>query len=365
MIRVLQVVGGMNQGGAENFIMNLYRNIDRTKIQFDFLVNRPGVFDKEIKQLGGNVYYINALQNSGQIKYTMELREFLRNHKYTIVHSHINKVSGLILECAKKEGIPVRIAHSHSSGGSKNIITSIYKSYLGKKIEKNSTLLLACSKEAALRMFGKCGSKAIIINNAVDINRFKYSINKRNEIRKRYKISQDTIVLGNIGRFTEAKNHDFLLDVFKSYKEQNDNTVLMLVGKGELRKKIENKAKLYNINDKVIYVGTTLEPEKYYSAFDCFVFPSIFEGLPLALIEAQISGLNCLASKNVIPAEAKISDRLVFISLHEKPETWTSYISKSKNRTNLNIGSEYDIKKIAKKLEMLYIESIKGIKNGQ
>lgn len=365
MIRVLHVVGSMNQGGTENFLMNLYREIDKTKIQFDFLVNRHGVFDSEIKQLGGNVYYTDPLQKSGQIKYVKELRKLFREHKYKIIHSHINKVSGLILECAKKEGIPVRIAHSHNNSSADNFIVNTYKAYLGQKIHTNATMLLACSHDAAIHMFGKYGENAIILNNAINLGRFKYSNAKRNEIRKKYKINEETILIGCVARFSKQKNHIFLIDIFNEYTKRNTNTKLILVGEGPLEQDVKEKIKSYNLQDKVIFAGTTFETEKYYSAFDCFVLPSLFEGLGIVLIEAQMSGLNCLTSKDVVPPEAKISDRLKYIDLNEKPETWAKYISKSVNRTNLNIGSEYDIKKIAKKLEMLYIESNKGIKNDQ
>ena len=363
MIKVLHVVGSMNQGGTENFLMNLYREIDKTKIQFDFLVNRPGVFDEEIKKLGGNVYYLDSLQKSGQIKYTKELRKFLKEHSYTIIHSHINKVSGLILECAKKENIPIRIAHSHSNGASSNIAVRLYKNYLGNKISNYATILLACSKDASNRMFGKAASRAIIINNAINIERFKYSKTHREQIRDKYKIDEDTLVVGCIARFVKSKNHIYLIDIFNSYLKTNSNAKLLLVGEGSFEQTIREKIQSLHLQDKIIFAGTTFETEKYYSAFDCFVLPSLFEGLGIVLIEAQISGLNCLTSKDVVPPEAKISDRLKYIDLNEKPETWAKYISKSINRTNLNIGSEYDIKKVAKKLEMLYIESVKGIKN--
>lgn len=361
-IRVLQVIGSMNQGGAENFLMNLYREIDKTKIQFDFLVNRRGIFDNEIKKLGGNVYHINSLQKSGQIRYTKELRKFFRGHNYKIIHSHINKVSGLILECAKKEGIPVRIAHSHNNNSSDNLIVNTYKAYLGQKIHINATTLLACSHDAAIHMFGKYGENAIILNNAIDLDRFKYSNVKRNEIRKKYKINEETILIGCIARFSKQKNHIFLIDIFNEYAKNNTNTKLILVGEGPLEQAVKEKIKAHNLQDKVIFAGTTFETEKYYSAFDCFILPSLFEGLGIVLIEAQISGLNCLTSKDVVPPEAKISDRLEYIDLNEEPKVWANHISKSKNRANSNIGSEYDIKKTAKKLEMLYIKSVKGIK---
>ena len=177
MLRVLHVVGGMNQGGTENFLMNIYRNIDKQEIQFDFLVNRTGTFDEEIKMLGGRIYQIPSLQEVGQIKYSKNLKEFFngKGKNYKIIHSHINHVSGLILEDAQKAGIPVRIAHSHSNKfWYKNSLIKIYKTYLKTKIDKYANYKFACSIDAGKFMFGK-NSDFKVINNSIDAKKFIYN----------------------------------------------------------------------------------------------------------------------------------------------------------------------------------------------
>lgn len=299
-IRILQVLGGMNQGGTENFLMNLYRNIDRKKIQFDFLVNRKGNFDKEIEKLGGRIYYIPALQKIGQVAYVKKLDNFLKQHtEYKIIHSHLNQVTGLILERAKKFNIPVRIAHSHNSGFPKNIIKRIYKNYLGSKILDNATLLLGCSDKANKWLYKDQSNKALIINNGVEIYKFKYNDEKRKKIRKELNIKENEIVIGHVGRFSSQKNHKFLIKIFKKYSEKNENARLLLVGDGKLKKQIEKMIKKYDIDQKVIMTGNRNDISQIYQAIDLFVFPSLYEGLPLVLIEAQISGLSILASSTI------------------------------------------------------------------
>ena len=357
MKRILHVVGGMNQAGTENFIMNLYRNIDKSKVQFDFLVNRPGFFDEEIRNLGGRIYMIPALQKVGYFRYIKCLDNFFNDHRneYQIIHSHINKVSGLILERAKKHGIPIRIAHSHGSSYVCNIFARTYKELLGKKILKNATHYFACSEDAAKFLFANEYKNAYMIKNGIDTKKFIYSPEKRKEIRKKYNISDDSVVVGCVGRFNSTKNHLYLIDIFNEYNKINKNSYLMLVGEGELEEKIKEKVSSYNLNDKVIFAGITRETEKYYSSFDVFVLPSISEGLGIVLIEAQISGLNCLTSKGCVPIEAKITDRLEYISLDDKPKEWAKKIIKSNDRDNVNIEDNYDMKEEAHNLQEFYL----------
>lgn len=359
-IRVLQVIGGMNFGGAENFLMNMYRNIDRTKVQFDFLVNRKGVFDDEIKELGGNVYYIPALQKVGPIIYVHNLKNFLNNNNYSIVHSHLNQVTGLILETAKKCGVKVRIAHCHSSSNSSyNFITRIYKNYLNTKINKNATIFFACSEIAAQWLFKEKANEAIIIKNAIDIDRFKFNEEKRKLIRKELKINENEIVVGHVGRFSTVKNHKFLIEIFNEFQKNNENTKLLLVGDGPLRNEIENQTAELNITDKVILVGNKKNVEDYYNAMDLFVFPSLYEGLPLTVIEAQINGLSCYLS-DTISREVDITSSICFISLSSSiKKVWIKYMNSfSKERLdNLNKIKDkgYDIKEIVKLLENVYL----------
>lgn len=356
MIRVLHILGGMNQGGVENFIMNVYRNIDRQEIQFDFLVNRQGFFDDEIKKLGGNIYFIPSLQKVGQIIYTINLDNFFKQHtEYKIVHSHLNQVSGLILERANKANIPVRIAHSHSSQTNKNLIVRLYKNFLGKKILKNATYFLACSDIAAKWLYKEKSKEAIIVRNGIEIEKFLYLEEKRKKIRKMLDIEENDLVIGNIARFVEAKNHTFLIDIFFEYQKKNPNSYLVLVGRGKLKQKIQNKVEKLGIKDKVKFLDVREDTDYLYCSFDCFVLPSLYEGLGIVLIEAQVSGLTCYTSDKVVPKEAKISDNLEYIELSKGAKYWAEKINKSDKRyKNNNISEEYNIHNVVNKLMEIY-----------
>ena len=363
-IRILHIIGGLNLGGAENFLMNVYRNIDRTKIQFDFLVNRGGAFEDEIKELGGKIFYIPALQKAGPIIYKKKLHEFFRDHKeYVIVHSHLNQVSGVILEVAKKEKIPVRIAHSHnSSNSSNNPIERLYKNYLNTKINKNATTFFACSELAAEWLFKEKASEAIIIKNAIEIERFEFNEEKRKIIRKELNIDKNDIVIGHVGRFNKQKNHKFLIELFYEYQKKVQNSKLLLVGDGVLRKEIEEQIFRLKLNDKVILVGNHKNVEDYYNAMDLFVFPSLYEGLGMVLIEAQINGLRCLTTKDFVPNSANVTGEVKYIDLKNINE-WILNLEninrlRYKKIEDIKMAG-YDIKIESKKLIEKYMECVK------
>ncbi len=366
MIRVLHCLGEMSQGGVENFLMNLYRNIDKNLIQFDFLVNRNGIFDNEIKTLGGKIYYIPALQKVGQIKYTKNLDDFFREHKeYKIIHSHLNHISGLITERAKKANVPIRIAHIHSNRHGNNYLIKLYKIYLGKKIKSNANYKFACSKQAGEFLFGK-NSNFDIINNAIDTNIYIYNKEVREKIRKNLNIHNDCFVIGNVARFHPVKNHLFLIEIFKEFIKLEKNAKLLLIGKGKLKSKIIKKIKKYNIDNKVIILEDRKDIYELMQAMDFFVFPSKAEGLGIVLIEAQAAGLKCIASKEVIPEEAKVTDLLEFYGLDENAKNWAKKIYKNRIYERIDTSKEisnknYDIRKLAKYMQQFYIEQEKKI----
>lgn len=355
-IKVLQVIRHMNVGGAETFIMNLYRNIDRKKIQFDFLVYGEGFFDEEIKKLGGKIYYMDYLTKIGQTQYKKQLFEFFKEHnEYQIVHSHIDQVSGIILETANKSGVKVRIAHSHSTKNSNNLVGKIYKSYLQGKINKNATLLLACGKEAAKWLYKDKSNEAIIINNGIDINKFKYSEKKRESIRKELNVTEETTLIGHVGRFSKQKNHQFLIEIYREYVSKNPNSLLIMVGVGPLKNEIEKLVEKYNLKKNVKFLGLRQDVDYIYSALDYVVFPSLYEGLSVALIEAQISEIKIFAS-DTIDKNTDISQNIYWLSLKDSAAKWAQCIlNTDKTRNNKNIQAEkYDIKVIAKKMQDLY-----------
>ena len=357
-IRVLQIIGSMNLGGAENFLMNVYRKIDRTKVQFDFVVHKQGVFDDEIKKLGGEIYYIKPLQKVGPIKYKKELKGIFDSKKYRIVHSQIDQVSGFILKVAYQCGIPVRIAHSHSSKNSNSFVGKIYKSYLQKKINKYSTKRYACSDKAGKWLYKRADFE--VINNGIDINKFVFNANERKKMRKQYNIDDSTLVIGHVGRFMDAKNHEYLIDIFNDYnKNVNANSALLLIGSGELKEKIILKVNKLNLNKNVIFLEGLTDVYRYYNMMDIFVFPSIYEGLPLTLIEAQVNGLKCLISKNVT-SQCQITNKCEFLDINQSSQIWANKITKSENRI-VNKNSKkilsFNSQNIANKLCEFYVKN--------
>ena len=360
-IRIIHVFKSLKQGGIQNFIMNVYRNIDKTKFQFDFLISEDGDFNDEILNLGGRIYSIPSLDEVGQIKYKKVLKKFFNEHKeYKIVHVHYNQISGIILEVAKKCGVPVRIAHSHSIGNSNNIIVKLYKSYLQSKIVNNATNLFACSDLAAKWLYKKNADKAVIISNGIDVEKFKYSDEKNKKIRQELNIDDSSMIIGNVGRFAKLKNHSFLIDIFKEYQNINSNSYLLLVGEGTLQKELEEKIETIGLKDKILFLGTRKDTDYLYSAFDCFITPSLYEGLGITLIEAQASGAITLASKDVIPKETEVTDIIKYISLNEQAKVWAESIKKNEeDRTKYNIEllkTNYNIKNVVKQLEKIYEE---------
>ena len=364
-IRVLHVVRYLEQGGIQNLLMNLYRDIDRNEVQFDFLVCGKGVFDDEIRQLGGKIFYMPYLTEVGQIEYKNNLIEFFKEHKeYKIVHSHMNQVSGIVLEAAHLAGVPARIAHSHTTGNKNNVIAKIYKKYLQHKINKNATNLIACSEEAAQWLFTKRAKETLIINNGINLDKFKFSQENRNIMRKTLNLTDDTIVIGNVGRFSKVKNHVFMIEIFKDFRKVF-NSKLLLIGEGELKEKIIEMAKQYNILQDIIFKVEKEHVENYYNVMDIYICPSLYEGIPLSLIEAQTNGIPIIAS-NTIDSRVKITSNFCFESLSAPNSIWIDEMKEL-----LDIGRKdnvidvkkhgYDIKEQTLRLEDLYSKIYKDI----
>ena len=358
-IRILHVLREMEMGGAQKLIMNIYQEIDKTKIQFDFLVSAKGEYDEKIIKNGGRIYYIPYLTKVGPIKYKKELINFFSKHReYKIVHSHIDQVSGIIMQAPEKCDISVRIAHSHNTHNSNNVIGKIYKYYLQSKINKFATEFFACSKDAAKWLFKENADKAVILKNGIVLEDYKYSAEKRRKIRNELKINDDTFVIGHIGRFSKQKNHEFLIDVFEKYHNENKNSVLVLIGDGSLKIKIQKIIQEKNLDQNVLLLGTRKNANEFYSAFDIIVFPSKFEGISLTLIEAQASGVPIVASKN-IDMDTNVSNSIKFINNYNV-EDWMCAINNiDKKRTN-NIekirNNGYDIKETANYLMKTYFK---------
>ena len=269
-------------GGVESVVMNYYRNIDRDKIQFHFLCDEDSTdipYD-EIEKLGGKVIVIPPYQKL--FKYQKELYKIFKENNYKIVHSHINALSVFPLRVAKKAGVPIRIAHSHSTSNKKEWKKNIVKNILRPFSKVYANKFFACTKHAGEWLFGKKiieRKELNVINNAIDLNKFEFNEKIREDLRKEFGIKKDTIVIGHIGRFMKQKNHDFLIDVFNELIKKNENSILMLIGQGPLLNDMKQKVRDLKIEDKVKFIGQVTDVEKYYNIMDVFLFPSIYEGL--------------------------------------------------------------------------------------
>lgn len=326
MIRILHVVAIMNAGGMENYIMNLYRKMDRTRIQFDFLVHyqKPGFFDREIEEMGGRIYRMTVREDNNPIKYCRDLDSFFRTHtEYRIVHGHLSSLAVFYLRYAKKYGVPWRISHSHGAGFLKT--PKGYAKYILFRFAKiYANQYYACSGEAGRYLFGKTPFE--FMPNSIETSRFHYDGQHRLEIRRQLGI-ENAFVVGHVGRFNLQKNHRFILNAFICLKEWIPQAKLLLVGDGELRPQIEQMIREKRLSDSVVLTGVRKDTEKLYQAMDVFILPSLFEGLPVTGIEAQYEGLPCLFA-DTISQEVAINDQAEFLSIAKGMEKqWAGRIA--------------------------------------
>lgn len=329
-IRVLHVLGTTNLGGAESRIMELYRCIDRSKVQFDFLVHtrEEGHYSKEIRELGGHIYSLPRFKVINLAEYKKAIRSFFREHQeFVAVQGHMTSTASIYLPIAKKENPSiVTIAHARSAGvdkGAKGYVTKI----LRRSLKKKADYCFTCSKEAGISVFGKKWveqGNVWTIPNAIDANRFQYNEAVRKEVREQLGI-QDKFVIGHVGRFGFMKNHTYLVDIFAELCKQREDMALVLIGKGEEEANIHEKLKNLGIEDKVLFLGNQFDVERYYQAFDYFVFPSTFEGFPGSVAEAQAAGLHCLISDR-ITREVALTDLVSYRSIEEEPGLWAEEI---------------------------------------
>lgn len=364
-IRILQCMPtNMVCGGIENFIMNIYKNIDRNKVQFDFLTHGVGknYFEEEIRQLGGEIYRVPFIKEYK--KYQEQMTSILRENqeKYHTIHIHATyAMSYYDAKLAKKCKMQNIIMHSHSAN------TNVKKRKIVQKLLKNqmtkvTNYQLACSKEAAKWMFPKQvieEEQYKIIKNGIYVENYSFEPKIREKVRSKLQV-QGNFVVGHVGRLSEAKNHVFLLEVFKEILKEESTAKLLLVGDGELKEKIKQRAQELGILEQIIFVGNSESVQELLQAMDVFVFPSLFEGFGLAALEAQTTGLPCFLADH-ITKEVKVTDLVVYISLKETPKYWAKRIldkrdNKRENKIDIVKNKKYDIKSIAKELEEFYLK---------
>lgn len=342
-------------GGAETFLMNIYRNIDKKDFKFYFLCFKEEKFfyEDEIKKLGGVIIRIPPMKFLQMRKHILEISKIIKTYNIDVVHVHTFYNSIFSLIAAKKSNVSKRIVHAHTIRSDKGVIGKIYALISKILIQHYANVQLACSKEAGEALY--LNKEYQIVKNGIDINKFFFNENKRMQLREKLNISKETVVLGNVARFLEEKNHKFLIDIFYEYHKMNSNSKLLLIGDGPIREEIYNRVKNYHLENDVIFLGVRKDANDLYNIMDIFIFPSLYEGLGIVLIEAQTNGLKCLVS-NTVPKEAKISDNIEYYDLSNTAENWAKKVQDTDKRRNMLNTREYDIINTVKKIEMIYKE---------
>ena len=355
--RVLHVFGKLNRGGAETLVMNIFRSIDRGAYQFDFIVHSPeqGEYEKEITELGGIIFRFPRFNLANTLSYRHHWRSFLREHsEYDAVHIHVSNFAYVILAELSEAQTSLRIVHAHSDSDASVVKRLIVRSYRNH-ICRDASHLLAVSKSAASFAYGT-SDDVYIIPNAIDIARFRFKEEDREIVRAELKLD-DKIVVGHIGSFTKPKNHSFLIRVFDEFASQHKNAVLLLVGEGDLKEAITQQTRVYH-ND-VRFLGSRSDVHRLLQAIDVLCMPSLYEGLPLAAVEAQASGLPCLLS-NTISSEAKIVEGITeFLPLSSSLKEWASVLHQMtliarEDHSDILRAAGYDMTEQVKWYEKLY-----------
>lgn len=362
-IRILQVCTVLNRGGLETNLMNYYRHIDRSKIQFDFIMHRfdENAYEKEIRDLGGKVYRLPPIHPINMIKYNKQATDFFQKHKeYQIIHNHTSELSYPLFAVSQKMNIPVHIIHAHNSSIDKDF-KSFFRLLFRFFVRRKAKHLFTCGEDAAFWLFGKNNRLPVyLMPNAIDTHKFCWDATVANKVRDEMKIVGKMNFV-HVGRFNKQKNHIFLLKVFEKIITHNPEASLYLVGDGELRPEIEKMISDLKLQQNVHLLGVKENINEILQAMNFFIFPSLFEGLPVSLVEAQASGLKCFISDGV-PSEGILVENLVeVISLKRSPKEWAEIILQNleyerKDVSDIIRAKGYDIRANAKKLEEKYLE---------
>lgn len=362
-IRVLNMFTIMDRGGAETMVMNYYRHIDRTKVQFDFLVHREqrGAYDDEIERMGGRIYRMCPVYPQNFSRYKRDLRTFFRAHpEYKIIHSHMSELGYFAFREAERQGVPVRICHAHNAPHGFDA-KMIIRTYFKKRMMPYLTHLFMCGEESGKWLYGdKNKSRFIMLNNAIDAAVYSFDASKREEMRRQLGLTGE-LVVGHVGRFNPQKNHPFLLDIFAALLKKEPDAVLLLVGGGADMPKIQAKVQELGIAERVRFLGVRSDVADLMQAMDVFVFPSLYEGLGIALVEAQAAGLPCVVS-DTIPHEAYLTDLVDPEKLSAPEEKWAEKILTMRavprtDRREEIAAHGFDISTEAVKLQEFYLKA--------
>ncbi|MBE6159683.1 MAG: glycosyltransferase family 1 protein [Lactobacillales bacterium] len=364
MKRVLQIGMTDNWGGIESYIINYYRNIDKNKVQFDFVNIYPNdlCFQNEIEELGGKIYKVPSYYKH-PIAYMKKVKKIIKENKYEIVHCNMNSAVFLFpIIAAKLAKAKVVIAHSHNSSSDKGFLKDFIHAVNKRFIPLFANTYFACSNKAGKWFYSKKVLKSkryYVINNAIDSKKYLFNEKVRQEKRKELNIKDSTTVLGHVGRFNKQKNHEFLIEIFNEYNKKYSDSILLLVGIGPLQEKIKNQVDELKLNEKVIFLNQRKDVNELLQAMDIFMLPSLYEGLPLVGVEAQSSGIPCVLSDTITDELKLLEDKVYYVGLNSPLQEWVETIHKCTTLKRINeyeniVKSGYDIEMSTKNLIDLY-----------
>ena len=359
-IRVLHVLQRMEAAGVQTLLMNMYREIDRDRVQFDFLVHytAPQFFDEEIEKMGGKIYRFSVREDYNFIKYYRDLKKFFRSHpEYKIVHGHMHSLGAIYLHAAKACGIPVRIAHSHTNA-TQNDSKKYIKMIMNHLYAQDANKLFACSQLAGKYMFGN--KEFVVINNAIITDNFIFSEDKRNKKRQELGIA-DKFVIGNVGRFEIQKNQKFTVDVFEEISKRNPKAMLLLIGTGSMVDEIKEIVNSKGLAEKVMFLGNRRDVAELYQTMDVFLMPSLFEGLGIVGVEAQAAGTPTVCT-DTLPEEIDVSPLIYRVPLTKTSSYWADIVEEAaRNQYSHNnmkeriVSADYDMASLARKMQEFYL----------
>ena len=365
MVRILQMIGSLNVGGSQTMILNLYRNIDREKIQFDFVLDHPDerYFAADAEALGARIYNLPGFTGFNAHEVKMAWDAFLTEHpEYKVLHSHVRSYASLYLPVAKKHGLKT-IIHSHSTSNGSGT-SAIVKRIMQKPLRNQADVLMACSRESGEWLFGEGACERenfVFLPNAVDTARYRLPESVREKYRDELGLT-GKLVIGHVGRFHPTKNQTFLLDAFKLVHDRKPDSALLLVGDGDLRAQCEEKTAALGLSDSVIFTGNRSDVPELLQAMDAFAFPSVWEGLPVTLIEAQAAGLPCLVSRNVTH-DVDVSLLVERLPIDDAA-LWAEKLLNAPPRRDVTgdiVRAGFDIRSSAEKMTGLYLKLAEGI----
>lgn len=360
MKRLLCITANMNAGGAETFLMKIYRNIDKSKYQMDFVVSYSGknFYEDEIKKMGGKIFYVPP-KSKNFIKSFFGIKKIVKDNNYIyVIRVNEHSLSTIDLLAARFGGAKKIIMRSSNANSGSSFKVFLHKIFRPLAIVVPN-IKIAPSTEAAKYTFGKKQvekQKVIILKNGLDIEQFTFDSEVRNKIRDDLKLN-DKFVVGHIGRFNEQKNHLKLIEIFNELHKKNSKSILVLVGKGTLEEQIKSKVKQFGLEHCVLFLGEKSNVSQLLFAFDVLVFPSIYEGMPNVIIESQTTGLKCIVSDS-ITKEANVNGLVEFLSLSAPIEEWCNEILKNNSINRTKSASQmkdcgYDIIDVTRKFEKI------------